>query len=136
MTTDSTHPSPEFVLLYDGQCPICQKEVAWLRWKNKPGRLGLQDINDAGFDASAYGTTHDALMAEIHGVYPDGRVIKGVDVFCVAYHAVGLGWLMAPMRWPLLKPLCNGLYGLFARHRLQLGQWFSKRSCDQGHCRR
>lgn len=134
MKTDA-HTKNEFLLLYDGQCPICRKEVAWLRWKNKHGRLGLQDINEAGFDPAIYDTTHDALMAEIHGVYPDGRVIKGVEVFVAAYQAVGLGWLMAPMRWPLLNPLFNSLYGLFARHRLQLGRSFTKRSCDQGHCR-
>lgn len=134
MTTDSLS-NYEFILIYDGHCPICRKEVAWLRWKNKQGRLGLQDINDAGFDPAVYGTTHDALMAEIHGVYQDGRLIKGVDVFCAAYQAVGLGWLIEPMRWPLLKPLFNGFYGAFARHRLKLGRWLSKRFCDQGNFR-
>lgn len=130
-----TQPSLDFVLLYDGNCPICQKEVAWLRWKNKQGRLGFHDINAADFNASAYGKTHDQLMAEIHGIYPDGSVIKGLEVFCAAYRAVGLGWLMAPLRWPVVKPLFESLYRLFARHRLRLGRLFGKQTCEKGHCR-
>lgn len=123
---NDTHPTQDVVLLYDGKCPICQKEVAWLRWKNKQGRLGLQDINATNFDASAYGKTRDELMAEIHGIYPDGTIIKGIDVFYAAYQAVGLGWLMAPLRWSLMKPVFVALYRLFARHRLRLGRLFSK----------
>jgi len=133
--TNSTDNPHEFVLFYDGQCPICQKEVAWLRWKNIKHKLGFQDINQADFDASVYGKTHDELMAEIHGVYADGRLIKGVEVFYAAYAAVGLGWLMAPTRWPLLKPLFNALYSIFARNRLRLGRLLSKKSCEKGNCR-
>jgi predicted DCC family thiol-disulfide oxidoreductase YuxK len=133
--TTSTHPNQEFVLFYDGQCPICQKEVKWLRGKNKQGLLVFQNINETGFDASIYGKTHDDLMAEIHGVYADGRIIKGIDVFYVVYNLVGLGWLMAPMRWPWLKPFFKGLYGLFARNRLKLGRLLTKQTCDQNNCR-
>ncbi len=57
----------EFTQLYDGLCPICSKEVAWLYVRNKHGRLGFQDINNADFDAADYGKTQDELMAAIHG---------------------------------------------------------------------
>jgi len=133
---NDTHLTQAFILLYDENCPICQKEVAWLRWKNKQGGLGLQDINAADFDARVYGKTHDDLMAEIHGIYPDGTIIKGIDVFYAAYQAVGLGWLMAPLRWPVAKPLFESLYRLFARHRLRLGRLLGKQSCEKGHCQR
>jgi predicted DCC family thiol-disulfide oxidoreductase YuxK len=129
-------PKPEFTLLYDGDCPICQKEVAWLKWKNKQGHLGFQDIQAEAFDADHYGKTHDILMAEIHGVYPDGRIIQGIDVFLAAYQAVGLGMWVAPLRWPLTRPLFKMLYAGFARHRLTLGRLFSRSRCDSGQCHR
>lgn len=132
---NDTRSRQEFVFLYDGDCPICQKEVAWLRWKNKQGRLGFQDINAEDFDASMFGKTHDDLMAEIHGIYSDGTIIKGIDVFYAAYKAVGLGWLMAPLRWPLLKPLFETLYRLFARNRLRLGRLLAKQTCEKGNCK-
>jgi predicted DCC family thiol-disulfide oxidoreductase YuxK len=123
----------EFTLLYDGLCPLCSKEVAWLYVRNKHGRLGFQDINDAGFDPAVYGTTHAELMAEIHGVYPDGLVIKGMGAFRETYKAVGLGWLMAPTGWPVLKPLFDWIYNVFAKYRVRLTRLFvGDKPCDCG----
>ena len=31
----------EFTLLYDGLCPLCSKEVAWLYRRNKQEKLGF-----------------------------------------------------------------------------------------------
>ncbi len=129
-------PMPEFTLLYDGDCPICQKEVAWLKWKNKQGRLGFQDIQVEDFEAHRYGKTYEDLMAEIHGVYPDGQIIRGIDVFVAAYQAVGLGFLVAPLRWRFTRLGFEKLYALFERHRLKLVRLFSKSSCHSGQCRR
>ncbi len=123
----------EFTLLYDGLCPLCSKEVAWLYIRNKWEKLGFQDINDAGFDSAIYGKTHDELMAEIHGVYPDGQIIKGMRVFRETYKAVGLGWLMAPTGWPVLKPLFDLIYKVFARYRVPLVRLVAgDKSCDCG----
>jgi len=112
----------EFTLFYDGLCPICRREVIWLVKKNKRGRLGFRDINDADFNPAQYGKTLSELMAEIHGIYPDGRIIKGMSVFRACYSAVGLGWLLPPTGWPLLKPLFDRLYRLFAKYRLRLAR--------------
>ena len=55
---------------------------------------------------------------------------------CSALRTVrsGLGWLVAPTGWPLLRPLFDRLYGGFARHRIGLGRLFGRR-CDSGSCR-
>jgi len=123
----------EFTLLYDGLCPLCSKEVAWLYRRNKQEKLGFQDINDAGFDPAVYGKTHAELMAEIHGVYPDDRIIKGMGVFRETYKAVGLGWLMAATGWPVLKPLFDLIYKVFAKYRVPLARLVAgEKSCDCG----
>jgi len=36
------------------------------------------------------------MQGIIHGVFPDGRMVRKVEVFRQAYRAVGLGWLLAP----------------------------------------
>lgn len=134
-TIENTEPSSgyEFIMFYDGECPFCQKEIAWLRSLNRQGRLGLYDIHADDFNAAQYAKTHDELMAEIHGLYPDGRLVTGVEVFYAAYHAVGLGWLMAPTRWPVLKPVFTCCYAFFARHRLRWGRWLD-RHCTTEKC--
>lgn len=127
-------PQPEFTVLYDGACPICQKEVAWLCWKNTRGKLSLRDIRAQGFDPARYGKSMPELLAEIHGVHPDGSMIKGMPVFRASYRAVGLGWLLAPTGWPLLRPLFDGLYRLFARHRSKLGGMLTGVTCRDAAC--
>ena len=125
----------QFKLLYDGQCPICRKEVAWLSRFNKLGKLEFKDINDAHFNPGQFNKTFAQLMAEIHGVYPNGAIVQGMPVFREAYRAVGLGWIMAPTGWPILKQLFNGLYLLFAKYRLSLGGLFGAKRCQDGNCR-
>lgn len=112
---------PEFTLLFDGDCPLCLREVRMLRRLDRgKGRLGLSDIAAPGFRASQYGVEQAALMARIHGVLPDGSLVEGVEVFRRAYAAVGLGWLMAPTGWWPLRPLFDAAYRWFARNRLRL----------------
>jgi predicted DCC family thiol-disulfide oxidoreductase YuxK len=111
----------EISVLFDGDCPLCAREVRMLRRLDRGrGRIGFADIAAPGFEASGYGLDQATLMARIHGVLGDGRVIEGMEVFRRAYAAVGLGWLLAPSRWPLLRPLCDAAYRSFARNRLRL----------------
>ncbi len=124
----------EIRVLYDGECPLCRREIDMLRRRDRGrGRIAFDDIAAPGFDASRYGLDRDAVMRRIHGVLPDGRLIEGVEVFRRLYAAVGLGWLLAPTRWPLLSTLFDRAYALFARHRLRLtGR--SDAACPYGRC--
>jgi predicted DCC family thiol-disulfide oxidoreductase YuxK len=122
-----------FKLLYDGECPFCVREVRWLQRRNRENQLAFEDISSPGFNPAPLGLTREELLGVIHGVFPDGRVVKGVEAFRQAYRAVGLGWLIAPTGWPVLKWVSNGLYALFARYRIPLGRCFG-RSCATGTC--
>ncbi|MGH0031963.1 MAG: thiol-disulfide oxidoreductase DCC family protein [Myxococcota bacterium] len=110
----------EVRILFDGECPLCAREVRMLRRLDRGrGRVGFEDIAAPDFDPARYATDQATLMARIHGVLPDGRLIEGMEVFRRVYAAVGLGWLLAPTRWPLLRPLFDALYRWFARNRLR-----------------
>jgi predicted DCC family thiol-disulfide oxidoreductase YuxK len=122
-----------FKLLYDGSCPFCVREVKWLQHWNRRGHLVFEDITSAGFDPATYATTRDELMQAMHGVFPDGRMLRAVEAFREAYSLIGLGWLLAPTRWPVLRPIFDSLYRAFARYRMPLGSLFG-RSCDSGSC--
>lgn len=123
----------QFKILFDGKCPFCRVEARWLAYLNRSGRLALEDIAADDFDASRYDSTLRELMGTLHGVFPDGRKTRGMETFRQAYRAVGMGWLLAPTGWPLLRPVFDGLYTLFARHRVRLGSVFG-RSCDEDRC--
>jgi len=112
---------PEITFLHDGGCPLCAREVAMLRRLDRGrGKLAFDDIAAPGFDAARYSAAHVDLMARVHGVLPDGTLVEGVEVFRRAYAAVGLGWLLAPTRWPLVRPLADAAYRWFARNRMRL----------------
>ncbi len=123
----------QFKVLYDAECPLCRLEARWMSRLNKAGRLALEDISAPHFDPSAYGTTLDTLMGSLHGVFPDGRQTIGMETFRQAYRALGLGWLLAPTGWPLLRPVFDAQYRFFAKHRVRLGRLFG-RSCETDRC--
>jgi predicted DCC family thiol-disulfide oxidoreductase YuxK len=113
-------PPRELTLLYDGECPLCSREVEMLRRRDRRGAIEWIDIAAPDFDAGRFGLDHATVMARIHGVLPDGTVIEGMEVFRRAYAAVGLGWVMAPSGWPVVGRLFDAAYGWFARNRLRL----------------
>ncbi len=112
----------ELTVLFDGACPLCRREVETLRRRDQGrGRLAFVDVDDPGYlPASHGGISYGEAMGRMHAIRSDGEVIRDVEVFRQAYALVDLGWLYAPTRWPLLRPLVEALYGLWARWRLAL----------------
>ena len=104
-----------------------------LRWLDGGRRrLLLEDISSQEFDPGRYGATLDQLISQIHAMVPSGRLVKGMEVFRRAYEAVGLGWLLAPTNWPILRHFFDAGYRWFARNRLWLtGRWTH---CRTGRC--
>ncbi len=121
-------------LLYDGGCPFCGREVQWLKQRDGPGHLALEDISAPSFDPSPYGLSHDEVFATLHAVLPDGRIVRGVDAVAAAYRAVGLGWVVAITRPRVLHAVFDGVYRLFARNRIRLGLLFGGQ-CREHTCR-
>lgn len=120
-------------ILYDGECPLCSREIHMLRRLDRGrGRVCFEDITAPGFDASAFGLDAAAAMERIHGVLPDGAIVERMAVFRRAYAAVGLGWLLAPTAWPGLRRLSDWAYASFARNRLR---WIKRSAgCRADRC--
>ena len=118
-------------VFFDGDCPLCIREINMLRRKDAGQRIRFTNISASDFDSEATGKTFEQLMAEIHARLPDGTWVIGVEVFRRLYAAVGLGWLMAPTAWPGIKQLADVGYRIFARNRLRL----TGRCLPNGSCR-
>jgi predicted DCC family thiol-disulfide oxidoreductase YuxK len=125
--TQSSAPTPDtpawrVKLLYDGDCPLCLREVNFLQ--KKDGGRGLVvfvDIADDGYDPAQHGGVSFAdAMGRIHGVMADGTVIKNVEVFRRVYEVLGMGWVYAATRWPLIGPLVDWAYNVWADWRLRV----------------
>lgn len=128
-STSSNNQQDLYTLFYDGACPLCQKEVNWLkkRCQKRGYALGFVDISAADFDARPTGKTLSELMKELHLRDPRGEWSVAMEATRKIYQQIGLGWLMKPTGWPVLRPLFDHLYSGFARIRPRL----QKEPCDR-----
>ena len=121
-STETASSTWQIKLLYDGECPLCLREVNFLQKKDQGrGRVAFVDIASPGYQPADHGgVDFETAMGRIHAVYPDGTVIQDVEVFRQVYRVLGMGWLYAPTRWPLIRPVVDWLYDLWAKWRLRL----------------
>ena len=120
--SSETQPTWQIKLLFDGDCPLCLREVNFLRRQDQgQGRLAFVDISASDYNPDDHaGIDYATAMGRIHGITADGQILQNVEVFRRIYALLGLGWLYAPTGWPLLRPLVDWLYGLWADKRLAL----------------
>jgi predicted DCC family thiol-disulfide oxidoreductase YuxK len=109
-------------LLYDGACPLCVREVNFL--KRKDGDRGLIKFVDIATDdydpADNAGIDFETAMGRIHAVLPNGEIVQNVEVFRQTYDILGIGWIYAITKLPLVGNLADALYGIWADYRLLL----------------
>lgn len=106
-------------VFYDGECPLCKREIQWLRRLDRKQKIRFTDIAAAGFRAEDRGATHTELMEQIHGRLPDGTWLRGVEVFRQLYSAVGWELPVRLSRLPIVTTLLDRAYAIFARNRLR-----------------
>jgi predicted DCC family thiol-disulfide oxidoreductase YuxK len=109
-------------LLYDGACPLCVREVNFLKTKDaNRGLVSFVDIADDNYDPAAHaGIDFETAMGRIHAILPDGSVVQNVEVFRRTYEILGIGWIYAMTKIPAIEYIANLLYGIWADLRLLL----------------
>ncbi len=111
----------KLIILFDGGCPFCQREVSFLRSKDVSNLISFVDINSSSYKPELFSDiSYREAMGRIHAIKASGEVIKNVDVFREAYRIVGLGWIYAPTTLPVLAPVFDQVYKLWASWRLTL----------------
>ncbi|MFN4261833.1 MAG: thiol-disulfide oxidoreductase DCC family protein [Gemmataceae bacterium] len=131
MTCCITPAENQACLLYDGDCPLCQRSVAILRrldWRGKVRYLNAREA--ANIPACEPPLKPERLLEEMHLITPNSRHV---------YHGFGafrwLAWRLPPL-WPLapflyvpgVPTLGQKIYLWIARHRFQLVP------CQDGVC--
>jgi predicted DCC family thiol-disulfide oxidoreductase YuxK len=116
-------------VFYDGDCPLCMREIRMLMRRDPDGRIRFTNIAAPDFDAAAAGLDRGTLMAKIHARLPNGELIEGVEVFRQLYAAVGFERLVAITRTPGIAQTLDLGYRWFAKNRLRLTG-----RCEDGVC--
>lgn len=109
-------------MLYDGECPLCMREVNMLRERNKLyGTIKFVDIssNDYSPDENA-GLNYKTVMGSIHAILYDGTVLTNIAAFKRLYEEVGLGWVYAITKYKPIAIIADAIYAVWAKYRLQI----------------
>ncbi len=115
-------PSWKIKLLYDGECPLCVREVNFLM-KRDAGRGLVAFVDIAADDYNPQvngGVDYETAMGRIHAVLPEGTLVKNVEVFRRVYETLGMGWVYAATKLPIVGAIANFIYGIWADLRLSL----------------
>ena len=91
----------ELLAWFDGDCPLCQREIALMRRLDRRRAIQFTDVSRDGVTDCPIDRA--TLLARFHA-REDGRVLSGAAAFAAMWRAI-----------PVLRPL-----GLVARNRLVL----------------
>ncbi len=111
----------KLILLFDGACPLCQREVTFLRSKDRLNVISFVDIDSPSYNPEFFrGISYKEAMGQIHAITDTGEILKDIAVFREAYRLVGLGWIYSPTSLPILAPLFDKAYRFWAGWRLAI----------------
>ncbi len=116
------HPVKPYPLTvyFDGECPICRREIDLMKIFNRRARLQFIDFTALSYLPAEHGLSPCDLGRVIHAGWSDGTIITGMAVFQEMWEAIGLGFLARFARRPTINNLLVGAYAWFARNRLRL----------------
>lgn len=126
----------KLTVFYDGTCPLCAKEMSALRQRDTKQQIKIINIYS---DAFADYPQIDPEQANtiLHALNQKGELLLGLDVTHRAWQLVGRGWLYAPLRWRIVKPVADWLYLNFAKNRYRVSYLLTGKSrCNTNSCTR
>jgi hypothetical protein len=87
---------PDVLVWFDGACPLCRREIAWMRRLDRRNAIAFVDVSQeaaAPDGGAACPIDRSTLLARFHAL-EDGQVVSGAAAFAAMWRAV-----------PLLRPL-------------------------------
>lgn len=122
---------PQLTVFYDGQCPLCVKEIAALARHNH-GQLRLENIHAKDFSQRYPMLPIHSAERILHGLRHDGTWLTGLDVTVTAWQLAGKHHWLKVLRWPVIRPIADLSYRLFAHYRQPIAFIITgRRRCSQ-----
>lgn len=120
------------IIFYDGGCPLCVKEMRHLKQLDQSGLIQFENINEDDFNQRFPEIDVTHATNYLHGKLDNGEMIYGLDVTHAAWSHVGRGWMIAPLRWPVMRWFADKAYLFFAQHRSRISRLLTgKERCAQ-----
>jgi len=106
-------------LLYDGECPICKREICILQKKDTQSKVTFVDISSDEFSpVEQNNIDYNTAMSQIHAIDSKGNVLVGLPAFAAVYARSQFLATSTFLRIPFIMKILNPFYTLFAKKRL------------------
>ena len=117
-----TVSKPKVTCFHDGECPICAIEINTMKKLDKTGNVKWVDIAQDKTALATAGLTYQRAMERMYVIDENQQLQSGVLGFLQLWKQLPYYRRIAPIleNIPLLLPVMEFFYGIFARYRLQL----------------
>lgn len=122
------HMKTEVTVWFDGDCPLCRREIALMRRLDRHNRITFIDV--ARPEASGCPLDRADLLARFHAQEGD-QLHDGAAAFAAMWRAIpllrplGLLARMPPVLWLMERAYCG-----FLRVRPRISGWLAKREAE------
>lgn len=116
------------LLIYDGDCPICQRAVRWIQERVPQGRLDYLPCQSPERARLAPQVNEPACMQAIHYVAPGGKTYVGEQALPqILALTRNYAWLRGLFTLPGAGLVAHAIYRLIANNRMKLSAFFLRK---------
>lgn len=120
--------SDKHIILFDGDCGICNKTQMWILKKDKSGRFDIHPYQF--FDYKMLGLTEEEVSSSVYLIKNDKKYKKSKAVFEILKSLPGIYGIMGfLLSNPVIVFLSNPFYNIIARNRAKISKFFGLDSC-------
>jgi predicted DCC family thiol-disulfide oxidoreductase YuxK len=117
-----TVSKPKVTCFHDGECPICTIEINAMKKLDKAGNVKWVDITQDKVALATAGLSYQQAMKRLYVIDENQQLQSGVLGFVQLWKQLPYYRRIVPIieSIPLLLPVMEFCYGIFARYRLVL----------------
>ena len=109
---------PELTVYYDGGCPLCQREIAFFKKREEPGKVNWIDICSSTDQALGEDLKRCDAMSRFTVRNTDGTLVSGAAAFSEMWRVTpGFKWLGQIAQWRPIQLALETLYLGFLKIR-------------------
>ena len=111
------------VIIYDGECPVCIRTIAWIRDHSRPESFAYLPCRSAERKERFPGMAEEVCMEAIQAVLPDGRILSGEEALPeIVARLEGIEGAADLFSLPGAEVLTRSFYRWFARNRYDIAR--------------
>lgn len=84
---NSPEPAPSLSVLYDGDCPLCSREIGWYQKLDANERIRWINLRDPDVSSLPMNIRREDALARFHVVQESGAVTSGAAAFVRLWQA-------------------------------------------------